>query len=285
MKQLVFFPTYNEEGNVASMLDRIALALPTAEILVIDDGSRDGTLEILTRPAQRNLKILVRPAKLGIGTAHLLAWLYALHHNFDVLITMDGDLSHDPMEIPSLLAKLDAANDLVVGSRYTKGGHSDYTGYRRWVSQAANIACGLLLQIGVAEFTTSYRAFRVKKLRELEFRNLLVSGYSFFFMTIVDAHLHGFRIVEVPIQFHNRNAGTSKIPTLEIFRGMCNLIRMTATRYFTRTTVDAYNNFTHCAVCGCDYSRLILSSGTNAGQMRGNRTTELCLFCGDRSAG
>ena len=282
-KQLIFFPTYNEAGNVASMLARISRAVPTADILIVDDNSRDGTLDILGSCGKDNVKFLVRPRKLGIATAHLLAWQYALHHGYEILVTMDGDYTHDPAELPVLLERLDEGNDLVIGSRYIQGGRCDYAWYRRWFSQTANVAARRLLQIRLSEFTDSYRAFRVNRLLELDFGSLVVSGHSFFFMSLVQAHVRGLRIAEVPMHVHNRNAGNSKLTPLEVFRAMGNLIRLAAIRCFKKTTNDVCNERMSCPVCSCEYSKMIIHASTDSKKTRASRRLkELCLFCGGR---
>jgi dolichol-phosphate mannosyltransferase len=284
-KQLVFFPTYNEAGNVALMLARISQAAPMADILTVDDSSPDGTAEILAscERDRDNLKYLVRPRKLGIGTAHLLAWRYALHHDYDTLITTDGDHTHDPAEIPLLLQKLHDGNDFVIGSRYIEGGRSDNAWYRRWLSQTANATIRQLLQIKLGEFTTSYRAIRVNRLRELDFASLLVSGYSFFFLAMVHAHTRGLRIAEVPIHVYNRATGSSKLTPLEVFRSTRDLIQLTASRYLIKATNDVDDGLKSCPACGCAYSRMMLHVSTNSKKrVFGRQLTEYCLFCGER---
>lgn len=275
-RQLVFFATYNEAGNVVSMVERISAAVPNADILVVDDSSKDGTLDILRGMNRPNLTVLVRPGKLGLGTAHLLAWKYALHHGYDALVTMDGDHSHDPADIPRLLGRLEQGVDVVIGSRYTEGGACDYTGYRLRVSQAANIGARHLLQIPLSEFTTSFRAFRVAALDRIDFDTLMVGGYSFFLTVIVQAHLHGLKLAEVPIHFHERNAGVSKIPPLEVFRGIANLLRLGVVTHFNRPGLDHMNAERTCASCGCTYSVMPL---------RDPKTTQtlVCLNCGAKS--
>ncbi len=281
MKTLVFFATYNEAGNVQSMIDRIAESTPHADILVVDDNSKDGTLDILESLTRPNLKVVVRPGKLGLGTAHLLAWKYAIHHGYDILVTMDGDHSHDPADIPHLINRLNDNTDLVIGSRYAKGGQCDYTGYRLRVSQAANLASRLLLGIKLSEFTTSFRAFRVNRLNAIDFDALVVGGYSFFLTVIVQAHRHGLRVAEHPIHFHERNAGVSKIPPLEIFRGMANLVRLACVTHLTRVS-DAFDNSPlHCEQCSGDSSLMRIRSRT-AGK---HAKDEICLHCGDAKHG
>lgn len=276
MKTLVFFATYNEAGNVASMIERISAAAPDADILVVDDSSKDGTLDILRSLDRANLHIIVRPGKLGLGTAHLLAWKYALHHGYDALVTMDGDHSHDPADIPRLLRKLDESVDVVIGSRYTEGGACDYTGYRLRISQAANIGARHLLQIKLSEFTTSFRAFRVAALNRIDFNTLMVGGYSFFLTVIVQAHLHRLKLAEVPIHFHERNAGVSKIPPLEVFRGIANLLRLALVCHVTRPGLDHANAELACRHCGCSYSVMPIKPPKPA-------ETQVCLNCGVKS--
>ncbi|WP_449431661.1 polyprenol monophosphomannose synthase [Pseudomonas putida] len=276
MKKLVFFATYNEAGNVASMIERIGLSAPDADILIVDDNSKDGTLDILSAIKHPNLKVIVRPGKLGLGTAHLLAWKHAIHHNYDILVTMDGDHSHDPADIPKLIGGLTENVDLVIGSRYAKGGICDYTGYRLRVSQAANIAARILLNIKLSEFTTSFRAFKVKKLSKIDFDTLVVGGYSFFLAVIVQAFRHGLRLDERPIHFHERNAGVSKIPPLEIFRGMANLLRLTAVRYFQKTSTHISNPELPCTACECKYSVIVMNTSPDPKAP----AEEKCLNCG-----
>lgn len=281
MKTLIFFATYNEAGNVTSMIDRIIDAAPHADILIVDDSSKDGTLDILASLARPNLNVIVRPGKLGLGTAHLLAWKYAIHHGYDTLVTMDGDHSHDPADIPRLIEGLGESNDLVIGSRYAKGGKCDYTGYRLRVSQAANKAARLLLGIKLSEFTTSFRAFRVSRLNAIDFDALVVGGYSFFLAVIVQAHRHGLKVAERPIHFHERNAGVSKIPPLEIFRGMANLLKLTFISHFTRVSPHINNQALDCDLCSGESSRMHIHSRT---EKKGTKD-DICLHCGDVQSG
>lgn len=287
MKTLIFFATYNEAGNVAAMLERIALSAPEADILVVDDSSKDGTLAVLDSLRRDNLTVLVRPGKLGLGTAHLLAWKHALYHGYDVLVTMDGDHSHDPVDIPRLVTRLNGIDgsgkevDVVIGSRYALGGRCDYSGYRLWVSRLANWGARWLLGIRLSEFTTSFRAFRVPRLNKIDFNTLMVGGYSFFLTVIVQAHLHRLRIAEVPIHFHERYAGTSKIPPLEIFRGMANLLRLAVICHFRRPALDPVNPVRGCKKCSSPFA-VMAAPVENKTHDRQDGSTTVCLFCGDR---
>jgi dolichol-phosphate mannosyltransferase len=273
MKILIFFATYNEAGNVGKLLEGILRAAPAADILVVDDSSADGTVEVMTGLGLTNLTILQRRGKLGLGTAHLLAFCYAAHQEYDVLVTMDGDGSHDPSNLPSLLSKMNEGEDFAIGSRYMPGGSCDYSGYRLRVSQAANLAARVLLGIKLSEFTTSYRAFRVSRLKTFAFDKLLVGGYSFFLTTVVEAARRKMRMAEVPIQFRERGYGTSKIPPFEIFRGMMNLLRLTIIKLFTKHKNTNAQVLMRCEKCTTTYSFVPTHGPARKGAGK-------CVFCG-----
>lgn len=232
-RTLVFTATYNELDNIQSLLDEIWDEIPDADILVVDDNSPDGTGTLLNQIAavKENLKVLHRPQKLGLGTAHHLAMIFAIKHGYDVLVTMDADHSHDPADMTNLIGKLSEA-DFVVGSRYMPGGGCDYGGYRKFLSVSANRAARLLLGIRLHEFTTSYRAFRVSALAKVNFVKMHNHGYSFFMESVYRLNQAGLKLAEIPIYFHYRNAGSSKIPRLEIIRGMAKLLHLWSSNTF-----------------------------------------------------
>jgi dolichol-phosphate mannosyltransferase len=223
-RALVFTATYNERDNIEELVRRV-LALPMAcDLLVVDDNSPDGTgtlLDELAR-AEPRLKVVHRPYKLGLGSAHMLAMAWAVRRGYDALVTMDADFSHDPAAIPQLLQALGQA-DFAIGSRYMKGGSCDYVGRRRAMSLWANRLAWLLLGAGLREYTTSFRAFRVSMLREAQFSRIHSQGYSFFMETVWHLHRAGYRCVETPIRFVDRVHGDSKIPKNEIWNGVLKL--------------------------------------------------------------
>ena len=254
-RTLVFTATYNEKENVAELIRRLFAVSREFDVLVVDDDSPDGTGALLDRMAGENpaIRVVRRPAKLGLGSAHHLAMLFVVKHGYERLVTMDADLSHEPEEIPRLLAALEDA-DFVIGSRYMPGGTSDYTGYRRLVSAAANSAARLLLGIRLHEFTTSFRAFRVASLARVNFEKMHNLGYSFFMETVFRLSQAGLRVCEVPITFRDRFAGTSKIPRLEILRGMIKLLHLTASRAAgRRMPAPEPHPLDHCTSCGSSY--------------------------------
>ena len=239
-KLLVFTATYNEKDNISLFLERVWSAVPSADVLVVDDNSPDGTGVLLNEIAQEDLrlKVIHRPGKLGLGTAHHLGMLFAMRNGYSSLITMDADLSHDPSDIPGLLKKL-TVFDFVIGSRYMRGGSCDYKGYRRNISLSANFAARKLLGIPLHEFTTSFRAFQVSKLMQVDFAKLHNNGYSFFMESVYRFSQAGLSLSECPINFKDRYAGTSKIPTFEIFRGIGKLLQLTISRVLKREMMDS----------------------------------------------
>jgi 2-polyprenyl-3-methyl-5-hydroxy-6-metoxy-1,4-benzoquinol methylase len=252
---LVFTATYCEAGNVELLCGDI-LALPCqADVLVVDDNSPDGTGDILDRMAEAESRLAVvhRPRKLGLGSAHKLAMAYAVRHRYDVLITMDADLSHAPNEIPRLLEGIERA-DFVIGSRYMPGGQCEYTGYRRNVSMLANIFARHLLGIALHEFTTSFRAFSVPMLAEVQFSRIRSQGYSFFMEAVWHIHRAGRICCEVPITFSDRLHGESKIPKNEIFNGMRKLAELCLLRLirWRRPRLPNAEVNAPCYLCGSD---------------------------------
>lgn len=254
-RTLIFTATYNEKDTIAGLVERILDISPDFDVLVVDDNSPDGTGELLSQMAEQNSRITTirRPAKLGLGSAHHLAMLYAMARKYEKLVTMDADFSHLPEEIQRLIDALDDA-DFIIGSRYMPGGRSDYTGYRRFVSVAANTWARLLLGIPLHEFTTSFRCFRVSALERVNFEKMHNQGYSFFMETVYRLNQAGLRIDEVPITFRDRFAGDSKIPRLEIIRGMAKILHLTASRLMQRKMrAPDSHPLDGCGCCGSRY--------------------------------
>jgi len=270
---LVFLATRNETGNVTSLLPAIREHAPDADVLVVDDESSDGTVDAIRSLGLPRVTIIQRRAGLGLGTAHVFALLHAIHQDYDAVVTMDADLSHDPADIPALLAALDAGADLCVGSRYMAGGVCDYAGWRRFLSIAGNVAYRRVLGLSLHEFTTSLRAFRVSRLRSLDFGRLIGNGYSFFTTTIAEAAMHGFAISEVPIHFRRRGYGVSKIPPFEIFRAMRNLVRLKQRMRDAGKAHAGARTGTPCAACNTAYSFVGNESGPG-----------ICVSCGSQGS-
>lgn len=271
---LVFFPTYNERSTVGRLLDAI-LGLPDrCDVLVVDDNSTDGTGAILKERAAADprVKYLGRPERLGIGSAHRLGWLYARHCAYAQIVTLDADLSHDPLDIPRLLKFLDEGADVAVGSRFIVGGQLDLTGWRGLLSRTSNWLARCLLRLPCTEYTSSLRAACLDRVPAGLVETIPNNGYAFFLTTIVRIARQGLCIVEIPVHFHDRDAGRSKMPKLEIVRGAINLLYLTVRRQPNDPKLGDIAPSKSCSVCGEPY--LV---PTSFGQ------TE-CLFCMHRSS-
>jgi dolichol-phosphate mannosyltransferase len=222
---LIFTATLNEKDNI-DLLSRKILSLSDGyDMLVVDDNSADGTGQLLDRLSEEipRLYVIHRPRKLGLGTAHKLAILYAIKNGYKTLVTMDADLSHNPDDIPRLLEELEN-NDFVTGSRYMPGGSCEYVGSRKIISKIANFLVRFLLGIKLHECTTSFRAFSVKMLSDVASNKIHSEGYSFFFESLFMYHRLGYKCSEIPIHFKDRATGKSKISKTEVIKSIYNLL-------------------------------------------------------------
>ena len=222
---LVFTATYNEKENINNLVDEIFNSSNEIDMLVIDDNSPDGTWETLEEISKKNNKffLIKRDKKLGLNTAHQMAYEYAVNNDYKKLITMDADFSHDPKEIPKIIDLLNK-HDFVIGSRYSKGGKNTQPIMRYLLSFVGNKLIKHLLNININEFTTSYRGFNLEKLNQFNLKEIKGQGYSFFMETVVILNRLGFDCKEFPIIFKDRKFGKSKIPKIEILRTFKNLI-------------------------------------------------------------
>ena len=223
---LVFTATYDEAKNAPTWVSGVRAAVPDADLLVIDDGSPDGTGQILDGLAAEDsaLTVIHRSGKSGLASAHLAAMQYALDHGYEVLVTMDADGSHLPAQIPELLAALQD-NDFVVGTRYRGGSHRAGA-FRRLLSAGANGLARAVLPTGLSEYTTSFRAFDKRALEQLLSATFTTGGYAFFVECIEILYSGGMRMTETPIDFVDRTHGSSKIPKNQIFMSVQALISM-----------------------------------------------------------
>ena len=226
-KTLIFSATYNEILNIDNFIKSInELNLPI-NILLIDDNSPDNTWKKIQEysKSKKNIHLIIRKKKEGLDTAHKMAYNYSIINNYDFLITLDADMSHDPKKIPEFINEL-KTNAFVIGSRYMKGGKCDMKGSRLFMSYLGNKFIKWILNIDCQEFTSSYRGFNLKKLKNFDLQNISSRGYSFFMETIYHIHNKGFIIKQIPIYFKDRKMGKSKIPKIEIFRTLLNVLRL-----------------------------------------------------------
>ena len=226
-KILIFSATYNEAGNIKNFLNSIEELNLALDILLIDDNSPDNTWKKIQEYSKNkeNIYLIIRNKKEGLDTAHKIAYEYSIKNNYDFLITLDADMSHDPKVIPEFIDKL-KTYAFVLGSRYIKGGKCDMRGSRLFLSYFGNKFIKFVLSIDCNEFTSSYRGFNLKKLKDFNFKNVSAKGYSFFMETIFQIHNKGISINQIPIYFANRKQGKSKIPKIELFRTLFNIMKL-----------------------------------------------------------
>ena len=223
-KILIATATYNEAGNIKILLKKIINLKIKLDILIVDDNSPDKTyLEVKKFMKKfQNIYLTNRKKKKGLDTAHKYIYNFALKKNYDYLITMDADLSHDPNIIPKFLKQI-KNYDFVIGSRYMKGGRNDLKGFRLLLSKFGNLFICFILNINLTEFTTSYRCFNLKTLKKFNLKKINAGGYSFFMETLYQIKKMGYSIKEIPIIFYERNHGKSKIPKIELLRTLLNI--------------------------------------------------------------
>ena len=210
---LVVVPTYNEAENLEPVTGRLRAAVPEADLLVVDDGSPDGTGEIADRlaAADPSVHVLHRTEKAGLGAAYIAGFRWALADGYDVVVEMDSDGSHAPEELPRLLTALRDA-DLVIGSRWVAGGQiRNWPLYRQIISIGGSTYARVLLRFPVRDSTSGYRAFRRQVLEELKLDEVASQGYCFQIDLAWKTWRTGFRVREVPITFTEREVGRSKM--------------------------------------------------------------------------
>ena len=210
---LVIIPTYNERDNLEPIAGRIRSAVPSAHILVVDDGSPDGTGEIADKLAASDSRVHVlhRAAKSGLGKAYIAGFTWGLEHGYGVLVEHDADGSHDPADLPRMLAAAADGADLVIGSRYVPGGTVvNWPKSREILSRGANIYVRMMLGIGVHDATAGFRVYRADTLRAIGLDQIDSQGYCFQVDLTLRTSEHGFTIREVPITFTERARGARK---------------------------------------------------------------------------
>tara|TARA_E500000178_G_scaffold353400_1_gene419235 strand:+ start:1118 stop:1816 length:699 start_codon:yes stop_codon:yes gene_type:complete len=223
-KDLIFTATYNEADNISTFLDSV-LKIPNIDILIIDDNSPDRTGDIIKQYQNnnKNLFLVSRDGKEGLDSAHKIGFNFAKDKDYENLITLDADLSHDPNMIPLFLKTLED-KPFVIGSRYMTGATNDMKFFRYCLSFVGNKIIKYVLKIDSDEFTSSFRGFALKRLKTFDINNVKTKGYSFFMGTIYLISKLGFKINQIPLQFVDRKRGASKIPKIEILRTLKNLL-------------------------------------------------------------
>jgi len=214
VKTLVVLPTYNEAENIEIVLDLIRQHTPTACVLVVDDGSPDGTADIAEEWSRGHggVQVLRRQGKQGLGSAYRAGFAQGLALGYDALIEMDSDLQHDPAALPSLISAVDNGADLAIGSRYVPGGAiPDWPKYREYLSRGGSLYARLMLGLQVRDATAGFRCYAAPMLSQIDLDAVTADGYGFQIEMAYAVARRGGRIVEVPICFTDRVRGTSKM--------------------------------------------------------------------------
>lgn len=210
---LVIIPTFNERENITPIIERVLAAVDNADVLVVDDASPDGTGEVADAIAARapRVHVLHRAGKAGLGAAYIAGFGWGIDADFDILVEMDADGSHSPEQLPRLLNAL-AYADVVLGSRWVLGGRVvDWPKSRELLSRGGSLYARLALGIGLRDVTGGYRAYRRQVLEQIDYRGVNSQGYCFQIDLAWRSLRSGFRVVEVPITFAERQIGESKM--------------------------------------------------------------------------
>ncbi len=210
---LIIIPTYNEAENLPSLLQQIFKYMPQSDVLIVDDNSPDNTGHLAETLQSRypNLHVLHRPGKLGLGTAYILGFKYAIEHEYDAAFEMDADFSHNPAFLPNFLDAIQHT-DLVVGSRYIHGGSIPGWSLRRQlISSWGNNFARFLLGLAAHDCTGGYRCYRRELLKSIDFEAVRSRGYAFQIELLYRVQQQNFGIVEIPITFVDRQRGQSKM--------------------------------------------------------------------------
>jgi len=213
-RALVIVPTYNERENIARIIERVLAQDPRLQVLVVDDGSPDGTAAIVCGIMETDSRVhlLERPRKMGLGTAYLTGFKWALEQKFDFVFEMDADFSHDPNHLPEFLRAIEGA-DLVLGSRYREGKVTvvNWPIGRLLLSYFANVYARFVTGLDVWDATGGFKCFRAAVLQAIDLNDVRSNGYAFQIEMSFRALKKGFHIVEIPIVFVDRTEGQSKM--------------------------------------------------------------------------
>ncbi|MEO7753580.1 MAG: polyprenol monophosphomannose synthase [Terracoccus sp.] len=223
----VLIPTYDERENLPGIVERVRASLPDADIVVLDDNSPDGTGEVADRlaAADPHVRVLHRPGKQGLGRAYLAGFEVALADGYDAAVEMDADGSHQPEQLPALVAAL-AHADLAIGSRWIRGGEvRNWPAHRKVLSVGANLYTKVLLGMQVNDATAGFRAYRTGALRTMGLDGVESQGYCFQIDLTLRAVRAGLEVVEVPITFVEREVGVSKMGQDIVREALVNVTR------------------------------------------------------------
>lgn len=232
----VIIPTYNEKENITLLVEGIVGLGLDSQITIVDDNSPDGTGQLADELAAQYaaIRVIHRPGKLGLGTAHIAGMKAALADCATYIVTMDADFSHHPRYIPGLLAALEQF-DVVIGSRYVPGGDTLYCSIpRKALSRGANLFARTMLSLQAGDATAGFRGYRRAVLNSIALDEIVSDGYSFLIEMLYRCQRKGWLVGEVPITFENRQRGASKISKTEILKAMQTVVRLGWERFAQR---------------------------------------------------
>lgn len=212
-KTLVVIPTYNEAENIPRLIPQVLEQADGVDVLIVDDGSPDGTGKLVRALGEKDPRVhcVERPGKMGLGTAYVAGFRYALENGYDLVFEMDADFSHSPKEIPNFLAKIRDV-DLVIGSRYSNGVRVlNWPMKRLLLSYTANVWTRFMTGLPLDDATGGFKCYRIEVLRAIRLERIRSNGYAFQIEMSFKAWRKGFRLAEIPIVFLDRLAGKSKM--------------------------------------------------------------------------
>jgi len=221
-RALVVVPTYNEAENIPRLIPAILSQAPSLDILIVDDGSPDGTADLVRQlqAGTDRIHLVVRPAKMGLGTAYVEGFRFAIRNGYAFVFEMDADFSHNPVEIPNFLRATDQA-DLVIGSRYTNGVRVlNWPINRLLLSYFANVYTRFMLGLPLHDATGGYKCYRRSVLEAIDLSRIHSNGYAFQIEMSYKAWKKGFRLTEIPIVFHDRRSGQSKMSRAIVYEAI-----------------------------------------------------------------
>lgn len=228
MRILTIIPTYNELESLPKTLGRLRSAVPASDVLVADDNSPDGTGDLAERIASEDPQVHVmhRRGKEGLGAAYIAGFRWALERDYDVIVEMDADGSHQPEQLPRLLDAVEAGADLVIGSRWVQGGTVvNWPLYRQLISRTGSTYARTMLGLKIKDMTAGYRAFRRTTLEKLDLDSVESVGYGFQVDLAWRVAKMGLKVVEVPVTFVERELGSSKMSGNIVVEAMLNVTK------------------------------------------------------------
>ena len=234
VKKIVITPTYNESKNILTLINRIKDNVNDIDILVIDDNSPDGTSDIVAKFAdsRNDIFLITRDGKLGLGTAYIEGFKWAIQNNYDIVIQMDADLSHDPKDLPRMLQAI-KDYDLVIGSRYIDGVNViNWPMSRLLLSYFANIYSRIVTGLPIYDSTGGFKCYSINVLKNMPYKLIKSEGYSFQIETTFYSWINKYNIKEIPIIFTDRTIGESKMNKKIIYEAVWVVLKLRLRRLF-----------------------------------------------------